>query len=226
MQTSPSSRQDTRSAINACAGSALALGAGLATSMSAMAGMVISPSVTVTNINITAKDDGEVQKIDLNGDGFFDISVAADKSWGSLKTHMGVWVLASKSALIRLSEGSSVGANSADGVNSEWLSSGSAYDIDNLGHWAEVGAHGYIGLRFDAAGGYRYGWLELTRGSLTAGQFGLQQAPGVSAAIPAATPPATAVPEPGSLLLVATGAAGLAALRRRRHQASAPAAAH
>lgn len=60
-----------------------------------------------------------------------------------------------------------------------------------------------------------YGWIEVVRGSVTAIRTGFQQVAGQSAPIPALV----AVSEPATLPLIALGAAGLVALRRRKKAA-------
>jgi hypothetical protein len=79
------------------------------------------------------------------------------------------------------------------------------------------GVHGYAGLAFDISGQTHYGWARLSVGtnpllSATLHDWAYEEFPN--------TPIATgeggiAVPEPGALGLLALGAAGLAAYRRR-----------
>lgn len=81
-----------------------------------------------------------------------------------------------------------------------------------------LGQTGYLGLRFDAAGGTEYGFAEVTINSLntqsnplglTIGNVGFNDVPGQSVRI-------SAVPEPSSLLLFGSCALGLLAFQRRK----------
>ena len=67
----------------------------------------------------------------------------------------------------------------------------------------------YLGLRFDIGNGFQYGWIGVTRSGneLEAFAWGYETDPGV--------PIAAGVPEPGSLALLAFGAAGVCARCRR-----------
>jgi hypothetical protein len=86
------------------------------------------------------------------------------------------------------------------------------------------GAPGYVGFALDeGAGGIHYGWLKLefsfdpqtTRGVLEALAFGIETTAGTTIA---AGDGGTPTPEPGTMALgiLAAGAAGVLALRRRR----------
>ena len=92
------------------------------------------------------------------------------------------------------------------------------------------GQPGYAGLKIKTAGGgLDFGWLKLefTEQSglphlLTALAFGIEETPGAPI-LAGQTSDAVATPEPGSmgLAILAAGAAGVVALRRRRKQTSA-----
>ncbi len=206
MSLSPTSVQHKLSGF-AAHGGAVALGAGLLAPFSAGA------ALQITDLNATVTNGAANFELVASGYGP-ELFVAANAKFGQLKANfvkgLSVSLLTSGPNLVHLSEGAVVSEGSGN-----WSSSGFAYD-GGLGGWASIGAHGYVGLRFEesGSGNINYGWLELTRGSLTLGRFGYQTTAGVGAAI-------TAVPEPSGVLLMASGAAGLLALRRRRQQKAA-----
>ena len=76
------------------------------------------------------------------------------------------------------------------------------------------GVDAYLGVRFDVGVGEQYGWIGVVRTGqeLDAFAWGYETEPGV--------PIAAGAPEPGSLALLASGALGTVA-RRRRQSASA-----
>ncbi|MCB1865505.1 MAG: hypothetical protein KDG50_08735 [Chromatiales bacterium] len=83
-----------------------------------------------------------------------------------------------------------------------------------------TGQDHYIGLRRDAGGGQiYYGWLRYQYGSIDAHELFMQDVPNVPAVVPGG-PREVPLPFAAPLTLLATGAAGLAALRRRRKPAA------
>lgn len=80
------------------------------------------------------------------------------------------------------------------------------------GPFSEIGSTGFIGLHLmDEFEASFFGFLEITRGSITVGQLGFQTDPNTGALIPGAV-----VPVPPSLAFMAVGALGLAVAGWRR----------
>ena len=83
------------------------------------------------------------------------------------------------------------------------------------GYGQFLGQKGYIGVRFDDGGGLKYGWIafegahDASWGLITGWAY---ENTGAEIHIP----DEGVVPEPSGLALLATGAAGVAALRRKR----------
>ena len=194
---------------------ALALGAGLVVPVASDAALI------VRDINLStasAAEETQTVSIDLNQDGSIDFQVIAGNVNGFVQTF-------SKNPWVAVSAGSSLKRFAAgDTVDSGSFGAGyyfgDAYfngqDDANLA-WPNVGDHGYAGVKLDIDGATHYGWLELTRGSLTVGQVGFQTEAGVGALIPG---PANQAPEPATLSLLALGALGAAAARRRKRAAA------
>ena len=89
---------------------------------------------------------------------------------------------------------------------------------------SHLGTPGYVGFRLDTGSGYKYGWAQVeANGSGTTGStstslilkdFAYENL--LDTPIAAGDTGISAVPEPSSMALFALGAAGLAALRRRK----------
>ena len=99
---------------------------------------------------------------------------------------------------------------------------GPAASFHNNNYWIGLsGQSGYIGVEFTVGAGTHYGWMEasvdgagqfsISSRQLTISSWAYEDVPGVSI-------PAGAIPEPGSLSLLALGAAGLIMRRRRTRQ--------
>lgn len=196
---------------------ALALVTGITATTQANAALII----TDINETITA---GESLLLDVNGDGNNDIEFyiyAYDHSFGSgengrIKSWNSVQVgynSSSKDAQM-FGEGDSINSSTQFGNPFRLYDNG--LDATGApftrGDWDTIGDHGYLAFSFTEDDGVHYGFLEITRGSLTFGQLGYQTVTGQAAVIPTSTP----VPEPGTMLLLTTGAIGLLAQRRRK----------
>lgn len=175
-----------------------------------------SSGLTVTDVNQTAVTTTVVH-IDLNGDSANDFQVISQMTQGNLSVWPAKqpWVATTSSGyLVKLQAGDVVNASTF--TNSDWI--GYAYrtnDEVSGDPWGSVGDHGYAAVRMMIEDAWHYGWIELTRGSLTVGQVGFQNTAGADAQIPSG-PTTSPLPEPQTLALLALGAAGAAAVRRRR----------
>lgn len=90
-------------------------------------------------------------------------------------------------------------------------------DPEGEGPFAEIGATGFIGLEmisFDEI--VTFGWLEVSRGSITLHRAGAETTAGVGALVPASVVP---VPPAIGFMVVSVAAFGLVARRRRKARA-------
>lgn len=87
--------------------------------------------------------------------------------------------------------------------------------------WLSTGT-GFIGFKFSSPQGTEYGWAQLTMDEGAPGNaFTLKDFAWADPGTPIFTGETTAVPEPGSISLLATGAVGLLLWRRQRANAAA-----
>jgi len=84
-------------------------------------------------------------------------------------------------------------------------------------HWLDAGT-GFIGFRFNGGGGMQFGWARITMDGAPGNSFKLVDYAWGDAGTQIAT---GQIPEPGSLALLAIGAAGLLAWRRQRAKTAA-----
>jgi len=186
---------------------ALALGVGLTATGNADAAMVIQ------DINATATTNSSVS-FDLDGDGSNDFIVeASDDQFGpsgAIRTAFkqpGIAGSLTENFALKLGFNEQVDASLFDGTAGTDTNF-SRFFFQSDGPWDAVGATGFVGLFLDRLDGRHYGWVEITRGSAIVGRAGYQDLAFAAAPTP--------VPLPGSLPLLASGAAGLLALRRRK----------
>ncbi len=86
--------------------------------------------------------------------------------------------------------------------------------------WIQAG-EGYIGFKFTDAAGTEYGWIDLSTNGAAAGEALTLKSYAYTTAGEEITAGQAAVPEPGSLALLAAGGAGLLAWRQRRARSAA-----
>lgn len=128
---------------------------------------------------------------------------------------------ASGTALTRLGIGDTVGPSSTWNTNIWGYLNKSGWTYSATQPWATGtdNTEGFIGFYYRQGSDRNYGWAQFTYGngpsqSLTLTSFGYETTPNTAITI-------QPVPEPTTLGLMVSGAAGIAALRRRRKKQSA-----
>ena len=186
----------------------LALGAGLTAAGDADAALIIQ------NIGQTASISNVQFDLDQNEKN--DFSVGAFGATGNIsKLTDTLGAISAENGLlyaVQLGFNQPVDADLFNATDGSSTSFASLYD-GTSGPWGTVGAHGFVPLFLEISGATHYGWVEITRGSAIVGRAGFQSDANVAAMTP--------VPLPGSLALLATGAASLLALRRRKRAIAA-----
>lgn len=216
----------------------LALGAGITMPNDAQAALVLSDiDTTFTSGNKTVNLDGEGAPAYFNIDPDMDSDEAIVYNKGAIS-----FSVSNDKYANMFSEDDNINASWFDGTNGQNSNYATIYN-GGSGPWSTIGASGFLGFRIaqnlwseelsplsprvmgissltevpnvqeldflPPQIEYRYGFLEIERGSLILGQLGLQSTAGPGVKIP------TAVSAPGSMALLASGAFGLLALRRR-----------
>lgn len=180
-----------------------------------------SADIQFTEVDLTV--DNTTIYLDVNGDSVNDLMLSQSNDSGSA-FYAGGFVAGSNGAQIANYRSYSVWNFSknqliSDGAGSSWVLG--AYFFMNymgVGGTASYQAFspaspGYIGFRFDPAGGsnWNYGWLHVDD---VAGDWSSYHVSGYAYEDNGSPISAGAVPEPSSIALLALGAAGIRALRR------------
>ena len=191
----------------------LALGVGLTAAGDANAALII------TDINVTVPQDGSALDIDLNGDSINDFRLQTGL-FDPNTIQLQVTFKSDSVSVIDFADDYTSMLDGGDTVDASWFNGtngfasnfgGDLVDSAGNGPWSAIGAHGFLGLALNLEDGAHYGWLEVTRGSVIVGQMGYQTTANAGASI---------VPLPASLPLLASGFAGLMALRRRTRKSA------
>lgn len=96
--------------------------------------------------------------------------------------------------------------------------------VNGFGNSQFLGAGiGFLGFTFDGGGGSQYGWVRVDMSGAPLNSFTIIDFAygGINEAITAGQMPVMDVPEPGTVGLLAAGAVGLLALRRKRKEVRA-----
>ena len=108
------------------------------------------------------------------------------------------------------------------GANGSEAALGSRYNSTDYGQFLPPNSRGFLGLEFTVGANTFFGYIQVqVNRSPGAGQPGFQFISAAYENTPGMAITAGAVPEPGTLALLAFGAAGVVALQRRRKQPKA-----
>jgi len=120
------------------------------------------------------------------------------------------------SSVARLSPGVPIGPGMSFNTFFRTLASNAPAPSTPFGHWNDRPASGDVGLAIVRSGQTYYGWANIVVNqdyTVTLNTFGYNTAPGQSVIDNQGV-----APEPASILLMALGAAGIAAYRRKRNR--------
>lgn len=163
-----------------------------------------------------AVGSGFSQNIDLNGDAFQDINLQNFNFFGG--PYQGAGAVFAPGKLVGFTSGfayvSALAAGAVIDSSTANIAGGSmAYGASNPNAQFNNVTDAYVGLGFPAGANFYYGWVRVDVNNaaktllIKDWAYETQSNVGISAG---------AVPEPGALGLLAAGAAGVVALRRRR----------
>ncbi|TWT99440.1 PEP-CTERM motif protein [Botrimarina colliarenosi] len=189
----------------------------------AAAGMTTSGADAAITHVVLDEDVVGVEFIDLNNDGLLDVNFT-NKSYDpmlGLQNYQGLsapyfgWNVAGfnngTSYVSALAAGTVIDGSLVNGT-SPFIGSLSFGSINPIAEFTNV-TGAFIGYRFPSGGGSAYGWarvdIDNAAGTFVIRDYAFESEPGVAIQ-------AGEIPEPGTLGLLAAGAAGVAAMRRRR----------
>ena len=205
---------------------ALTLAAGSAQALP----MSLEDTLSISNINMTTSLDGDPILFDLNNDGEDDFEVSVfSTEFGEAAEINGLVNENNLSAEIFIDEedpfsqfatifqeGDHISLASGDSTMFATLYT-DIFEGVSEGPFSAPGSTGFIGLFVvDQFENFNFGFAEITRGSITVGQVGVQTVPGSPAPVSV-----NAVPVPAALplLLGAFGLFGFMGMRRKRKAA-------
>lgn len=197
----------------------LALGAGLSAAP-AEAGVIIvdHPDVLLGTFDLDADDDGTAEfrftrSVFEDGGTPFGEEHTVDTFLNAVVGFEGgAFPSGTKPFAERLGPNALIDANSDFVSGAVVTLNAKLFGSIEVGEFNEPGL-AYVGLRFDLDDGTHFGWAEVNVGSITMQRFGYEEEAGVGLRTPG-----TGIPEPATLGLLALGATGIMALRRRQRE--------
>ncbi len=175
----------------------------------------------VQNINIAHQSS---YRLDLDQDGATDVELYNDVVFGGGANFQSLAVFYYPGKAVGFTDAQSFynytsALNAGVIIDSAAASTGDAYQTLARASYPNTefdnSSNAFIGLEFPISGSLHYGWvrvsLDVIAGTFVVHDWAYESDPGVG--IEAG---ATGVPEPGTLGMLAAGAAGLASLRRRK----------
>ncbi len=175
-------------------------------------------AVVYTDIADVTLNHGDTFSIDFDGDTVNDITISGGSTYfNQISTGSVLGTSSINDNALALPAGFVVGPAPTTGSFGPGYDLWQKSDYGYYGNWINV-SNRYLGVRFTIGGATHYGWVRMSTvntDTVTIHDFAYESL----ADTPIVTG-ITAVPEPGTLALFASGAAGLIALRRRRRKAA------